>query len=57
MWRPRDLGIKWPQWHILTFVGQVKVDMSYVCPIRREEDAHERGLVDLLEEVGSEARV
>ena len=27
-----DLGMKWPQWHTLTFEGQVQVDMRYVCP-------------------------
>ena len=28
----RDLGIKWPHWHILTFAGEVRIDMRYVCP-------------------------
>ena len=32
MCETRDLGIKWPQWHTLTFEGQVQVDMRYVSP-------------------------
>ena len=32
MCETRDLGIKWPQWHILLFQGQVVVDMRVVCP-------------------------
>ena len=32
MCETRDLGIKWPQWHPLTFEGQVQVDMTHVCP-------------------------
>ena len=57
MCETRDLDIKWPQWHTLIFEGQVRADMRYVCPKRREEDAFETGQVSLLEEVGCEARV
>ena len=28
----RDVGIKWPQWHVLILEGQVRVEMRYVCP-------------------------
>ena len=50
MWRPVrgpagavmcetcDEGIMWPQWDTLIFEGQVRVDMRYVCPKKREED-------------------
>ena len=53
MCETRDLGIKWPQWHTLTFEGQVQVDM----PKRHEENAHKTGEIDLMEELGSDARV
>ena len=29
MCETRDLGIKWPPWHI--FEGEAGIDMSYVC--------------------------
>ena len=45
MCETRDLVIKWPQWHTLTF------------PTRRGEDALCTGEINLLEGVGSEARV
>ena len=32
MWETRDLGIKWPLWHTLTFGSDRSIDMSYVCP-------------------------
>ena len=32
MCETRDWGIKWPQWHTLTYDGQVQVDMRYDCP-------------------------
>ena len=50
------LGIKWPQWHT-SFEGQIQLNMRYVYPTEREENAHETGEIDLLEEVGSEAGV
>ena len=28
----RDLGIKWSHWHTLIFEGEIRVDMSCVCP-------------------------
>ena len=28
----RDVGIKWPQWHVLILEGQVRVEMRYACP-------------------------
>ena len=31
MCEKRDLCIKWPQWHTLTFERQVQVDMRHVC--------------------------
>ena len=53
----RDLDIKWPEWHTSSFEGQVAVDMRDSLPKRCEEDALETGEINLLEEVGSEARV
>ena len=32
MCETRDLRIKWPQWHMLLFEGQLVVDMRVVCP-------------------------
>ena len=32
MCETRDLGFKWPYWHTLTFEGEVRIDMRYVCP-------------------------
>ena len=32
MCEKRDLGIRWPQWHTLTFEGRVQVYMRDVCP-------------------------
>ena len=32
MCETRDLGIKWPYWHTLTFEGDRKFDMRFVCP-------------------------
>ena len=32
MCETRDLGFKWPQWHTLTFEGEIRVDMRYACP-------------------------
>ena len=32
MCETRDLGIKWPHWHILIFEGDRTIDMRYVCP-------------------------
>ena len=28
----RDLGVKWQHWHTLTFEGDRRIDMRYVCP-------------------------
>ena len=39
------------------FEGQVRVDMRHVCSKIREENALGTGHVNLLEEVGSKARV
>ena len=30
--RPGDLGIRWPQWHMLIFGTDMKIDMRFVCP-------------------------
>ena len=32
MCETRDLGIKWPHWHILIFEGDRNIDMRHVCP-------------------------
>ena len=53
----RHLGIEWPQQHTLIFEGQVSVDMRHVCPKDVKKVALETGKINLLEEVGSEARV
>ena len=53
----RHLGIEWPQRHTLIFEGQVRMDMRHVCPKDVKKVALETGKINLLEEVGSEARV
>ena len=57
MFETRDVGIKLPQWHTLIFEGQVRVDMRYVCPKDVKKTLWGTGEINLLEEVGSEARV
>ena len=57
MCETRDLGIQWPRWHTLTFEGQVTREHETRVPKRRKENTHETGEIELLEEVGSEARV
>ena len=32
MCETRDLGVKWPFWHTLTFEGDRNIDMTFVCP-------------------------
>ena len=32
MCETRDLGIKWPHWHTLTFSDETRIDMRFVCP-------------------------
>ena len=55
MCETRDLGIRWPHRHTSIFEGEVRIDMRYVLPKRREEDALASGQVSFLEEVGSKA--
>ena len=32
MCETRDLDIKWPHWHTLTFEGDRNIDLRHVCP-------------------------
>ena len=51
----RDLGIKWPHWHTLTFSDDTKIDMRFVCP--KDVTKMPECPISVLEEVGSKARV
>ena len=57
MCETRDLGKRWPQWHILLCSDEIKIDMRLVCPKGRQKDADTEGSISVLEDVGSKARV
>ena len=55
MCETRESGIRWPCWHALVFGNEITIDMRYVCPKDVRKMQRRKGLISILEEVGSEA--